>query len=343
MIGQKADEYLRKVIIAMRERGTPIGTTTVVGIGRGVVLKTDKTILEEFGGPVKLNKEWAKSVLRRMGFTKRRANSKAKVIPDDFVLLKEQFLLDIRTVALMEDIPADLVVNWDQTAMKIVPSCSWTMERKGTKRVEIAAIDYKRLITAVFVCSLTGNFLPVQLIYGGTTQRCLPKNVDFPEGWHITFSANHWSNENTMEAYIQKILLPYVTLKREQLGLEADHCALAIFDVFKGQCTEKILSLLENNNILYVTIPSNCTDRLQPLDVSVNKSAKDFMKSKFQKWYGNIIHAQLEENVTEPVDMRLSIMKPLTAQWMIELHQYFVSNPHIIINGFKGAGITLFE
>ena len=146
-----------------------------------------------------------------------------------------------------------------------------------------------------------------------------------------------------MEAYIQKILLPYVTLKREQLGLEADHCALAIFDVFKGQCTEKILSLLENNNILYVTIPSNCTDRLQPLDVSVNKSAKDFMKSKFQKWYGNIIHAQLEENVTEPVDMRLSIMKPLTAQWMIELHQYLVSNPHIIINGFKGAGITLFE
>ena len=105
----------KKVIIAMRERGTPIGTTTVVGIGRGVVLKTDKTILEEFGGPVKLNKEWAKSVLRRMGFTKRRANSKAKVIPDDFMLLKEQFLLDIRTVALMEDIPAD----WWSTGTKL--------------------------------------------------------------------------------------------------------------------------------------------------------------------------------------------------------------------------------
>ena len=27
MIGQKADEYLRKVIVAIRERGTPIGTT----------------------------------------------------------------------------------------------------------------------------------------------------------------------------------------------------------------------------------------------------------------------------------------------------------------------------
>ena len=71
--------------------------------------------------------------------------------------------------------------------------------------------------------------------------------------------------------------------KREELGLGADHCALAIFDVFKGP--DAILSLPEENNILYVTVPSNCTDRLQPLDESVNKSAKEFMKSKFQEWY----------------------------------------------------------
>jgi len=39
---------------------------------------------------------------------------------------------------------------------------------------------------------------------------------------------------------------------------------------------------LEDNNILYVTMPNNCTDRLQPLDLSVNKPAKDFLQSKFQ-------------------------------------------------------------
>ena len=117
-----------------------------------------------------------------------------------------------------------------------------------------------------------------------------------------------------------------------------NHCALAI-----GQCTDRILSLLEENNIVYVTVPSNCTDRLQPLDVSLNKSAKDFMRSKFQEWYGNIISTQLENDKTEPVDMRLSIMKPLTAQWMIDLYHYFVSNPSIIVNGFHAAGITLFD
>ena len=50
----------------------------------------------------------------------------------------------------MEDIPKDLVINWDQTSMKIVPSSSWTMEKRGMKCVEIAAADDKRQITAFF-------------------------------------------------------------------------------------------------------------------------------------------------------------------------------------------------
>ena len=44
---------------------------------------------------------------------------------------------------------------------------------------------------------LTGDFLPPQLIYQGTTQQCL-LNVEFPNGWHVTCTASHWPNEDTM-------------------------------------------------------------------------------------------------------------------------------------------------
>ena len=82
------------------------------------------------------------------------------------------------------------------------------------------------------------------------------------------------------------IIVPYVTDKRKQLGLRSNHVALVIFDVFKGQCTEEVCKLLGDNNILYMLIPANCTDQLQPLDLIVNKPAKDFMKRQFQNWYG---------------------------------------------------------
>ena len=90
-----------------------------------------------------------------MGFTKRKANSKSKVLPDNFVEIKEQFLIDVRSDIEMEDVPPSLVLNWDHTAMKIVPSSNWTLEKKGTKRVEIAAIDDKWQITAVFACTMS--------------------------------------------------------------------------------------------------------------------------------------------------------------------------------------------
>lgn len=44
----------------------------------------------------------------------------------------------------------------------------------------------------------------------------------------------------------------------------------------------------------------------------------------------------------EPVDMKLSIVKPIAGKWMIDLYNYLVANPQIIKNGFKHIGITDF-
>ena len=105
LLGTKLDLILQEGIVAMRGRGTSIGSSTVIGIGRGILLKHENSSLHEFGGPITLNKDWTIGVLRRMQFTKRRANSKSKVLPSNFDETKEQFLLDIRSFVVMEDIP----------------------------------------------------------------------------------------------------------------------------------------------------------------------------------------------------------------------------------------------
>ena len=156
--------------------------------------------------------------------------------------------------------------------------------------MEIVTIDEKRQITCVLACTLSGHYLPVQLIYQGMTSRCHPCEVSFPGNWHITQTPNHWANEDTTIDYVIKIIIPYVNKTRENLNLDLRHSALVIFDVFKGQCTKAVLQLLADNHILHVTVPNNCTDRLQPLDLSINKAVKQYMRSKFQEWYGNVIY-----------------------------------------------------
>ena len=79
--------------------------------------------------------------------------------PDNFTEIKEQLLIDVEAVIDMEEVPPSLVINWDHTVVKIVPSSQWTMEKRGTKRVEIAGIDDKCQISAILVCTMSGKFL----------------------------------------------------------------------------------------------------------------------------------------------------------------------------------------
>ena len=126
------------------------------------------------------------------------------------------------------------------------------------------------------------------------------------------------------------------------MGVGPMHPALVIFDCFKGQCVQSIFSLLHANHIFYAIVPPNSTNRLQPMDLSINKPAKDFLKRKFQDWYAGIILQQLEDQDKDhhPVDMRLSIMKLLVSMWAIEMYHDFISRPKIFVNGFRDAGIN---
>ena len=315
---------------------------------RGILLSCDKTKLVEFGGHVQLNIHWAYELLKRMKFVQRKATTaKSKHAPVDFATLKKSFLADVVATVTMEEIPAEIILNWDQTGIKIVQSSAWTMEQKGANRVEMDGVNDKRRITAIFCGALSGDFLSVQLVYKGKTSRCHP-HFEFPSGWHIAHSPKHWSTEQTMLQYIEHIILPYVKQVRERLHLGDDKPAVAIIDNYKGQITEAVTSLLETNNVHVCLLPPNTTDLLQPMDIAVNKPAKDFLRKEFQQWYSEHVMKQLEgQDITDieqaklqPIDLGLPGLKEIGAKWLVDMASYISDNPQFIVNGFIRAGIT---
>ena len=149
--------------------------TTVMAVGEGIVMERDANLLACNGGSIVLTKEWARYVLQRMRMVKRRANTKTKVTVEDFDELKKLFLLDIRNIVQMDEVPAQLIINWDQTGINYVPASNWTMEQVGLNQIETVGKDDKQELTAVFGCSMAGDFLLPQLVYQGKTNRCLPQ------------------------------------------------------------------------------------------------------------------------------------------------------------------------
>jgi hypothetical protein len=263
---------------------------------------------------VDLSRGWAESLMTRMGYVKRKGTKAARKLPDDFAEQKETILNRISNVVRENSIPEDLIINFDQTGLNIVPVSGWTLHDCGAKQVEITGLDDKRQITAVLGVSLSGNLLPLQLLYLGTTSICHPK-YKFPDNFHIWHSANHWSNVSTMEEYVDKILVPYFSAQKEHLGLGEDQKALAIFDVFKAHRADAVQELLTKHNICMVYVPAGCTGELQPLDVSGNKEFKDHLKSSFTPWYADKVAVSLETNTPMgKIDLKLSTIKPLHAK-----------------------------
>lgn len=122
----------------------------------------------------------------------------------------------------------------------------------------------KRGITVTLVETLSGQILPFQLM-------SLP-HVKFPAGFFLSYNEKRSSNEAETMTLVNKIIYSYVNKVKQELGLPETQKALLVWDAFKAQSTDKVLSELEKLNINVVAVPKNMTHLLQPLDLTTNAS-----------------------------------------------------------------------
>ena len=93
--------------------------------GEGIVKNYDSNLLSANGGHITITKHWAKSLMSKIGFVKRRVTTKAKPsIAVTFNKSKAQFIFDVKAIIALEENPNSLVLNWDQTAVRYVPVSS---------------------------------------------------------------------------------------------------------------------------------------------------------------------------------------------------------------------------
>ena len=102
-----------------------------------------------------------------MSFVQQRGSieTKAKLSDQQISRMKKTYLTQVSGMVKAHKIPPDLVINWDQAGVKLIPSQSWTMEEQGSTRVEIAGINDKCPITLTLASSMSGELLPLQLLY----------------------------------------------------------------------------------------------------------------------------------------------------------------------------------
>ena len=157
----------------------------------------------------------------------------------------------------------DIITDKMITEDKIPPA-------RRASSVPIKGLTDKRSITLTFVITLSGELLPMQVIYQGKTSASQPRGFKFPRGFAISQNPKHYSNEDETLTLMDKVIAPFVERKRKELKLAPTQKPLLIWDVFRGQKTAKVLKKLASLNIAIVSVPTNMTHFFQPLDLTVN-------------------------------------------------------------------------
>ena len=323
----------------MRSRGGVVSRTITIATARVLIARN----LQYNLGHVKIDSSWAQSLFRRMGFKRRMRTTEKVEIPEG--ARKEAELLylhDIVSNVEKHDIPSHLVMNLGQTSLKYVPGMNHTMAKKNSSSVPIIGSSDKRSITGTFIVTLDEQFIPIQLIYGEKLLKSLP-NFEFPDSLSLSVNPKHFSNTEESIKVVTEIVVPYVKNQRKELQ-KPDQAALLILDVFRGQITEDVTSLLQKHNILLVLVPNNMTHMFQPLDLTVNKHCKTFLKNLFSEWYSRQIENELPlgKKIEDfNIQFRLTTLKPLHGKWLLECYNHITSETgaEIILNGWKAAGI----
>ena len=114
-----------------------------------------------------------------------------------------------------------------------------------------------------------------------------------------------------------------------------------ITDTFKGQENDEMRKFCAKSSCEIVIISHNLTNKLQPLDLSVNKVANSFISNKYNPWLANEVSKQLRAEKAAAdvkVSLKLSAIKPLHEKWIVDMHNALKDDKEMVINGFRSPG-----
>lgn len=237
----------------------------------------------------------------------------------------------------------------DQTGIHFVPAASWTYERIGSSSVAVVGAEDKRQLTACVAASLSGDLLPLQLIFEGKTERSLPAATaaSLAARVDITHSSNHWSSQQTMQRYVTHVIMPHVGRMIELHELATDAHVVLLLDAWAVHKSAEFRTWIaaEHPRIHLVYVPANCTSKLQLADVALQRPFKNGVTQLFNHWAAQRVAEQIRANEVGGIAELLTMkrLKPLVVEWCCSSWRDLRERKQLILDGWERSCLSLYN
>jgi transposase len=207
--------------------------------------------------------KWLDGLMSRNNLSNRCRTTIAQHLPDDLIEKQQEFLAFIVYRRIQHDYPLAFIGNMDETPITFDLPSNTTIDEVGTRTVSIRTTGHERTnFTVVLSCMADGTKLPPLIIF---KLKKIPRG-NFPSEVVVRANQTGWMNESEMKYWIEN-----VWVKRARLSSPK---SLLVLDSFSAHIVDSVKRRFIEKNTDIAVIPGGLTSRLQPLDVSINKSFK---------------------------------------------------------------------
>ncbi|KAG5865963.1 hypothetical protein JTB14_012192 [Gonioctena quinquepunctata] len=175
----------------------------------------------------------------------------------------------------LADIPAQNIINYDETNFVDDPGSAKVITRRGAKHAHRLIDATKTSTTVMFSMTAHGTLLSPYVVY---------KAKHSYEGWteggiegaRYNRSMSGCFDSELFEDWFNTIVIPYFKKLSGQ--------KVVIGDNSNSHITINVIQECENNSLKFVLLPPNSTHLLQPLDVAYFRPLKASWRAVLEKW-----------------------------------------------------------
>ena len=243
--------------------------------------------------------KWFRGFCNRKRISLRRKTNASQKTPDQLVNAITKFHQKLLCERIRGKFQLKDIANMDQTPLPFVLDDSRTYDTVGAKEMLVrsgqSGLDKRQCTVHLTVFGDGVCRLRPTLIFRGKGLRISKEEKsNWDKRVKVFFQEKAWCDQTIMKCWINEEWgnMFFNPANPESSG------KIVCADVHRAQQTATVKRMLQSKNTVLVNIPPGCASKVQPLDVSINKPFKDYLRTQFEKYRDENIELYISNNLT---------------------------------------------
>ncbi|POI28634.1 hypothetical protein CIB84_007615, partial [Bambusicola thoracicus] len=303
----EAEEKLAEWVLTQREQQLPVNEETL--------FQKATKLGRSLEGGFKISYEWAVRFMLRHNLSMHTRRAVAHPLPKEVEDNAGCFIEFVQRQIHTQDLPLSMIAAIDEISLFLDVEVLSSDDKKENALQTVGTGE--PWCDVVLTILADGSVLPTLVFYRGHVQQ--PANV--PESIILEAKENGYSDDEVMELWASRVWQKHTECQNSK--------GMLVLDCHRTHLSEEVLSLLSASSTLPAVVPAGCSSKIQPLDVCIKRTVKNFLHKKWKE--------QAKEMADSTCDS--DILLQLVLCWLAEVLEVISDSPELVQQSFLVASV----